>query len=285
VEEGPFDCGPVRLNVARSGPPSAPPVVLLHGVTRRWQDYLAIWPWLAGRWSVHAIDFRGHGGSGRTPGAYRVVDYVPDVVAYLRDALDGPAVLLGHSLGGMVAAAASAAVPACVRAVVLEDPTFDMTGVRIGETGFPDLFRAFRAHAGSDRPVGEIARELAEARVSVPGANRSVRLGEVRDAASLRFSAACLKRLDPDVLTTPLEGRWLDGLDVAGTLRRVACPALLLRGEFALGGALPDDYAAELAAMVRDCVQLKMPDVGHNIHGTAAGAMMTHVLNFLGSIE
>src|SRR5437762_336652 len=69
LKEQGFDSGLVRLNVA-SGPDSGPPAVLLHGVARRWQDFLPILPALTLRWHVHAIDFRGHGRSGRAAGAY-----------------------------------------------------------------------------------------------------------------------------------------------------------------------------------------------------------------------
>src|SRR5688500_19229143 len=108
----------VHLNVA-TGPASGPPLVLLHGVTREWQDYVSLLPALTLRWQVHALDFRGHGKSGRTPGAYRVADYVADAAALLRD-LDEPAVVYGHSLGAMVVAAVAGAEPKRGRAVVME---------------------------------------------------------------------------------------------------------------------------------------------------------------------
>jgi pimeloyl-ACP methyl ester carboxylesterase len=280
-----FAAGPVILNIA-VGPPSGAPLLLLHGVTRRWQDFQPILPALAFEHRVAAFDLRGHGRSGRTLGAYRVADYAGDVVAYLRArADDGPAVVLGHSLGAMVAAAVAAEAPALVRAVVLEDPTFEMTGRRREETSFPDLFRAFRRHAGSTRPVAEIAAELAEAPIRVPGRPRPARLGELRDAVGLRASAACLKRLDPDVLAAPLEGRWLDGYDVPATLARVGCPTLLVRGDFAAGGALPEDYAAELVAAIRDLADVRLPGVGHNVHGTQPEGFTRLVLGFLGSLD
>jgi pimeloyl-ACP methyl ester carboxylesterase len=283
VRERPFATGNVTLNVA-VGPPNGPPVLLLHGVTRRWQDWRVLLPSLTFDFQAHALDFRGHGRSGRAPGSYRVVDYVPDVLAYLRQAIELPAVVVGHSLGGMVAAAVAAELPGRVRALVLEDPTFAMTGDRIGETSFPDLFRAFLPHAGSARPVAEIAAELAEAPIHQPDRPVPARLGEVRDAVNLRTSAAGLKHLDPDVLTAPLAGRWLDGYDVPATLARVACPTLFLQGDFAAGGALPDEYAAELAAALRDVALVKLPGIGHNIHGTQPGAMLNLMLPFLDSL-
>ncbi len=274
----------VGLHLA-SSPEGGPPVLLLHGVTRRWQDWLTVLPSLAPRWQALALDLRGHGRSDRTPGAYRIADYVPDVVDFLRRGLVEPAIVIGHSLGGNVAAAVAAEAPERVRALVLEDPPLEMAGRRIAETGLMELFPHFLRHAGSDRPVDEIAGELAEARVRAPGHGGPVRLGDVRDPVSLRSSASGLKRLDPAVLEPPLAGRWLDGSDVAGDLGRIRCPTLLLQADGRFGGLLPDPHAAEMAALIRHRVHIKLTGVGHNIHSTATEAMMRLVLPFLGSIE
>ena len=142
-----------------------------------------------------------------------------------------------------------------------------MAGPRIAETGLLELFPHFLRHAGSDRPVDEIAADLAEARVPGPGGAVPVRLGDVRDLVSLRVSASGLKRLDPDVLEPPLAGRWLDGYDVADAPRRAsAARPCCSRPTAVFGGLLPDDHAAEMAALIADCVHIKLPGIGHNIH-------------------
>ncbi len=272
----------IHFASARDG---GPPVLLLHGVTRRWQDWLTVLPGLAPRWQAFALDLRGHGKSDRTPGAYRIADYVPDVVDFLRRGLDEPAVVIGHSLGANVAAAAAAEAPERVRALVLEDPPLEMAGPRIAETGLLELFPVFLRHAGSERPVDEIAADLAEARVKSWGHTVPVRLGDVRDPVSLRASASGLKRLDPGVLEPPLAGRWLDGSDVANLLGRIRCPTLLLQADGLFGGLLPDAHAAEMAARLAHCIHIKLTGIGHGIHSTATEAMMRLVLPFLGSIE
>jgi pimeloyl-ACP methyl ester carboxylesterase len=264
---------------------AGPDLLLLHGVGRRWQDWLTVVPALAMRWNVWALDLRGHGHSARTPGAYRVIDYVEDVARFVTEHLERPAILVGHSLGSMVAAAVAARVPERILGVVLEDPTFEMTASRLGETSFPDVWRAFQAEAGSSDDPGTIARRLSVAPIGVPGQPGPVPLGRLRDAVSLRFSAWCLQALDPEALVTPLAGRWLDGYDVAATLNAVGCPTLLLQGEFALGGALPDAYAQELAGAIPDVTPLKLADVGHNIHGTQPEAFLRVVVPFLATLE
>ena len=276
-----FHTGAVALAFAE-GPAAGPPLVLLHGFARRWQDFGPILTAITPHWHAFALDLRGHGASGRTPGAYRVVDYVGDVAAFLDRQVARPAVLLGHSLGGMVAAAVAAERPGLVGAVILEDPPFAMMGRRIAETSYFGLFRAYGELLGATASEDELAAGLAEVRLDAPG-SRTVRLGDVRDAAALRFLASCLRQLDPEALEPILAGRWLDGFDVEATLRRVACPALFLQADFAAGGALPDDYAAGLAALLPRGRLYRFDDVGHQIHATVPEAMMTVAWDFLES--
>jgi pimeloyl-ACP methyl ester carboxylesterase len=94
-----------------------PPLILVHGAANSarvwgfWQDEL-------GRrgWSSHAIDLRGHGTSAAVDlSATRMADYADDVIAFART-LRQPPVLIGWSMGGLVAmmAAAACSARACV---------------------------------------------------------------------------------------------------------------------------------------------------------------------------
>src|SRR5215470_5049726 len=105
------EIGRLRLNYAE-GPAHGPPLVVLHGGAGRWQYSERFLELLADRWHVFAPDFRGHGKSGRVPGAYRLDDYVADTEAFLRQVVRAPAVVFGHSLGGEVALKTTATSPA-----------------------------------------------------------------------------------------------------------------------------------------------------------------------------
>jgi pimeloyl-ACP methyl ester carboxylesterase len=94
-----------------------PPLILVHGAANSarvwtfWQDELA-----RHGWSSHAIDLRGHGASGAADlSATRMADYAADVVSLARTLRRAP-VLLGWSMGGLVAmmAATACEAPACV---------------------------------------------------------------------------------------------------------------------------------------------------------------------------
>ncbi len=272
----------VLLRVRVGGAAGDAPIVLFHGVTRSGIDWLPLFGELQCVGRVHAVDQRGHGGASKGLGAYRLTDYIHDACGYV-ESLDAPALVIGHSLGAMVAAGVASERPECVRGVVLEDPTYEMTGRRMGETFFVELFQAFLPHAGSERSAAEIARALAAVMIGAPGGPR-LPLGTTRDAASLRYHATSLKALDPDVLKEILEGRLLEGYDVEAALRGIACPTLFLHGDFAAGGALPEEYAESLARLIPDVCRVRLARVGHNIHGMAREAMLRPLLAFIGSL-
>jgi pimeloyl-ACP methyl ester carboxylesterase len=277
-----FACGGLSLHGA-VGPESGLPLVMLHGVTRCWQDFLPVAGALSMRWRLFGIDQRGHGLSDRAPGNYLVTDYVGDAAHWLTHWLAAPAVLYGHSLGAMVAAAVAAEVPSLVRAVVLEDPPLESMGARIHEHGRDAFFASMQQAVTPGISVSQLASKLGDLPVVSPGNGRRERLRDVRDATSIRFSARCLLQSDPDVLTPVAAGRWLDGYDEEAVFSRIECPTLLLQGNPALGGLLTDDDAARLESMIPDVARVTMQRSGHLIHWSQTEETARLLIGFLES--
>ena len=167
------------------GPEAGPPLLFLHGVIRRWQDFLPLVPALATRWQLFGLDFRGHGGSDARAGHYCVADYVEDAVAAL-NRMPEPAVIYGHSLGALVAAAVAAAEPERVRAVVLEDPPSADLLRNIHQTPFHAQFTGMKALAGRKHAVAQTARDLAEIQLPAIRQDHSPRRRARRRIAPLR---------------------------------------------------------------------------------------------------
>ena len=113
--------GPVHV-ADYGGPDGAPLLVAVHGLGGSHLNWAAVAPYLCDRYRLVAVDLVGHG---RTPVAGRVAD-VAGHVALLEGALaqlsDRPVILVGNSLGGLVAALCAAAVPERVAGLVLVDP-------------------------------------------------------------------------------------------------------------------------------------------------------------------
>ena len=259
-----FDTGEVVLNYVESAH-SRPPIVMLHGMTMRWQYYLPALPALSARWHTFALDQRGHGKSGRVVGGYGWEAFTRDCVAFLRAQATEPAVLMGHSLGGNVAVAVAAQAPELVRALVLEDP-------------------GLLGHRGADRWIP--FRNMAASGLSLNGiADRLAALNPGRDIVWCRRRASYLRMLDPDVVTAHIDGQLFEGFDAEKLLPAVTCPVLLLRADPAHGGAIPDTDQAKVLALLKDAALVDFQGVGHPILGTDPGAVVQKVSDFLESLD
>ena len=257
------------------------PLLLLHGVSRRRATFSPLLPWLLPRFRVHAYDHRGHGASGRGAG-YAVRDYAADGVRVV-DAIGRP-VLYGHSLGALVAILVAAARPDSVAGIVLEDPPGPSFLSAIDRGPYAAVFSLYRAHAGSSLSVADLARVLGAA--PIPGAPGmpATTFGATRDPANVRFTASCLKDLDPATMDPLLANAWLEGIDWEATLRRVSCPVLILRADPAHGGMLPEGDFRTLRESLADATPIDLPGIGHNAIGQQPDLLPRLVIPFLESL-
>jgi pimeloyl-ACP methyl ester carboxylesterase len=109
----------VTLEYAEHGLASGMPVVFLHGVTDSWRSFEPLFARLPPTIRALALTQRGHGRSSKPAGGYTYTHFSEDVRAFL-DALHLPeAVIVGHSMGGMVAQRFAVDHPARVAGLVL----------------------------------------------------------------------------------------------------------------------------------------------------------------------
>ncbi|MEZ6059776.1 MAG: alpha/beta hydrolase [Planctomycetaceae bacterium] len=279
--------GDVALSTA-STPATAssePTLLMLHGVTRRWQTFLPVTAALAQRCRLMLVDLRGHGESDRATGGYRVVNYVDDICELIHACIPGPLMIYGHSLGAMTAAGVAARLGEHVSALVMEDPPLQTMGTRIGETSLLSYFTQVGKFAGSRLPVDVMARELADTTYQDPATGTSLRIGDTRDAAQLRFAASSLKRLDPAVLEPILTSTWLEGFSVDDVFQALKCPALILHADEAAGGMLTRADAEYVLALNDRVLRVAFPGAPHGIHWTATQPLLNVVLPFLESVR
>jgi len=111
--------GDVDIAYRETGRPDGTPVVLLHAMAGRGDTWRRLAAGLGDR-RVIMPDLRGHGRSSRAA-AYPLAGF-RDVIVGLLDELGlGRVDLVGHALGGRVAAMIALASPARIRRLVLED--------------------------------------------------------------------------------------------------------------------------------------------------------------------
>jgi pimeloyl-ACP methyl ester carboxylesterase len=122
-------------------------VMFLHGWTCDSHDWSWQLPVFQSKYRVVAVDLRGHGRSEVMPsGAYTPVDYVADIEALISTRYPGQKfILVGHSMGGQIAARLAAKRPDLISAAVSVD----------GSLGFDDAAAKVFGKTAHDLNVGD----------------------------------------------------------------------------------------------------------------------------------
>ncbi|MGR4882624.1 alpha/beta fold hydrolase [Streptomyces sp. LARHCF249] len=242
-----------RLAYTDFGGPGAP-LLALHGHFQDGSSFGDLAREVGPRWRVIALDQRGHGESDRAE-AYTREGYVADAAAVLEHLGLGPAVVVGHSLGGVNAYQLAARRPDLVRAVVVED---------VGAVVDDDLSyarewpRRAATAAGFLAGVGSAAPYLA---------------GALREYAD-GWGTACVVE---DVVESQ---RRLNG-DHWGDWLAVRRPTLLVRGD--RSGVLSGEHAREMTVR-RAGVRLVELPAGHCVRLGDAVGFYTAVRGFLARV-
>lgn len=221
---------------------SEPPLLLVHGFTDTSRSFSLLAPRLAGRRLVMP-DLRGHGGSQAGEGC-GVADFAKDMAGLIRRLrLDRP-VVVGHSLGGMVAMHLAARHPELIGGLVLLATT-----LRPGMTPDHPLVAGIAALRDPISPADPFYDWWHQCGPSVPRAF----LAELAKEASA-MPAARWRAVLEEIRRT----------DLTATVRAVRVRALIMAGasdplfdqahQQALAGAL----AGSRLVWARDC--------GHNPH-------------------
>jgi pimeloyl-ACP methyl ester carboxylesterase len=287
LREKTFDTGVVKINYAE-GPPSGPCLLLLHGFTGRWQGFLPLLPVVSLKWHVYAPDHRGHGKSGHVASRYGIDDYMADIEAFVRDVVEAPAVVFGHSLGALFALVLAGRQPERVRGLIIGDMALSPKTWAAMPTN-QEFYVCLRDLASKKASIAELTRLLAE--LTVPRTDPPVSYKDAPDVLSveLREWAKSVSQLDPDVVALHAQGQ-LHGLmqafDFEAMLRRVSCPTLLLQADPSQGGIMTDHDVEYAMSLVAEAYHVQIKGAGHDL-GMATcelGPLMRALLNFLESL-
>jgi N-formylmaleamate deformylase len=139
ARSGHVDAAGVNLHVL-AYPGSGVDVLVLPGITSPAITWEFVARELMSEATVYVLDLRGRGLSDVPEWGYTLPDYAADVTAVVRElGLERP-VLLGHSLGARIAAAAAASHPGLTRGLILIDPPLSGPG----RDPYPTTLEAFQ---------------------------------------------------------------------------------------------------------------------------------------------
>ncbi len=109
----------VKLQFVEKGNAKGIPVILLHGFTDSWRSFETTLPYLPENLHVFALSQRGHGDSERPKSNYHPKDFAADVAAFIKQKNLGSAVIVVHSLGGVIAQQFAVDYPQFLKALVI----------------------------------------------------------------------------------------------------------------------------------------------------------------------
>lgn len=272
----------VPHHVTRWGPESGAPLVFLHGWADTSDTFQFVVDALARDYPIVAPDWRGFGRSAWNHGTYWFPDYFADLEALLdRYVPDGPATLVGHSMGGNIAGLYGGIRPERVaRLVNLEgfglpraqsDQAPDRYAKWLEQLKAPPQFGTFPS-------LEQFARVLARKNPRLPP-DRA--LFVARTWATVLPDGRCTVNADPaHKLVNPVLYR---REEAEACWRRCVAPTLLVlggRSEFrpGLGTDGTDDYFRGLYPNLR--IET-LPEAGHMMHHEEPAAVAALLDAFL----
>ena len=268
----------IELHVADDGDQSAPPILLLHGITSFGGTWDWIVPTLVERFRVLRLDFRGHGASDRAPGEYSPQGYLSDAVAAIEQAAGQPCVVMGHSLGGATAAALVQRHPDLVVAAVMEDPPLGRAGAPgpsdvadgapvLEGNSLLESFRTIRESAPRLQASGITVEVLAGLLATAPTPTGGT-FGELLHPDALAAMAGSLLTVDTSVLDPVLTGTIASFVEADAPFQ---VPSLIVCADPSKPDAVADPSVAQHFVEISPTTEfVVMSGAGHLIHDEKA---------------
>ncbi len=242
------------VHYLRWGPAGRPGLVLVHGGAAHAHWWAHVAPRLMGddEYTVAAVDLSGHGDSGRRE-EYELDHWCAEVLAVADDAgIDGPPVIIGHSMGGFVSIATGARHSDRVAGIVVIDSPVryldpEEEAARRG-TDFGDP----KVYPDIDTAVSRFRTVPAQAHYE-PYVMDYVARHSLRDAGD---DGSVTWKFDPRVFG---RRRSNGAVDLLGD---VACRVALLRAQYGL--VTPDIGAFMYEKLGRVAPVIELPQAGHH---------------------
>lgn len=275
----------IRMHALDWGAAPGATIVFLHGGGLNGHTWDVVCDLLRDEYRCLALDLRGHGESDWAPdGDYQIQTHFRDIGRVIESLAPGPLVLVGMSLGGLVALGVAA------------DPNVGARGLVIIDTG-PDGSRTpgrKRLHAFMGGP-DEYASidELID---------RAISFNPRRSRERLRRSLANnLRQTERGTWTWKYDPRFRRPFDenevgaeevvrrfaerrdlLLAAAARVTCPVLVVRG--GQSDMFLDEDAARTAAAFRDGRWVRIDGASHTVQSDRPGELVAALREFLKSL-
>lgn len=250
-----------------AGPIDRPLVVFLHGMTMNHHMFDLQVESLAAQYRVLVPDLRGHGRSQPLGAGFTIDLLLDDLLAILDQVSAGPAALIGHSMGGMLAQELLFRRPERVSALAAY-------GIPCSTLPVPRLL-ALR------KPIAPLARQILRL---LPYKSFLPRLAlKMAERPEVQAQALAMMRQVPadtfrKIVTALPDGRHGE------PGYRIPCPLLILRGEHDPYGGGPQAVVA-WAGRDRHAQVVEIANAGHNANQDNPDEFNQVLLGFLEKVE
>jgi pimeloyl-ACP methyl ester carboxylesterase len=236
-----------------------PPMVFIHGWCCDHTHFAPQIEHFSRGHRVLAVDLRGHGASDKPECNYTIAQFADDVAAVCQEADVTGAVVVGHSMGGVITLTLAARHPELVKGAVLVDaPVFLPEAIRAELPGFIEALGtpAYR----------EAARGFIEAMLFLPSSDPDMR------ARITEGMVAAPQHVMSSAFTNIIA-------DYSATAAQVRCPVLSIDAALLL-----NDMERFQAAMPGLQVE-RLADAGHFCQLEAAGQVNAAIERFMELLE
>ena len=230
----------LRLNAELTGPANGPVLVLLHALGTNLSLFDPLLPLLPKGLRILRMDLRGHGQSDAPPAPYAMGALIRDTERVMDHFALRDAVVLGVSLGGMVAQGLAVKRLDLVRALVLSNTAAKIGSAEMWQTRIAEV----RASGLADYAPGAMGRMFGRNWQTEPAMPR---IREMLEATNPEGWIGC--------------AHGLAGTDFYTTTAMLTLPTLVIAG--ANDGTTPPDLVRETAELIRGHRFALMRGAGH----------------------
>jgi non-heme chloroperoxidase len=254
----------VSLEFVHQGKGTGDPVVCLHGITDSWRSFESVLAELPPDIEAFAVSQRGHGDSDRPDSGYEIGQFARDVAAFMRSLEIERAVIVGHSMGAIVAQRFALDFPEMVSGLVL-------IGSMSNLAGNADVQRFYEE---AIRPIGdeidpELAREFQESTLAQP-----------IDPIMLDMVIAESLKVPARVWKAAFQG--LKDVNFIPELAKIEAPVLILWGD--LDNFVKRTEQEIVAATLSTSKLVVLPGHGHAVHWESPELIAREIETFVADL-
>lgn len=268
----------LRIHYLDWGNPSAPTLIMLHGLRSYAHGWDGVARDFADRYHILALDQRGRGESDWDPQASYYTDtYVSDLEQLVQQLGLDRFILVGHSMGGANTLVYSSRHPEQVIAAIVEDmgPS--------GDTPSSGAERISKEIEATPREFSSWAEAEAFWHGQRPSISQEAMQTRLANTLKERSDGRIVWKYDLDGIARARGGADAPRVDLWPHVRALQCPTLVLRGE--LSDILSRETAEAMVQVNPKVRWVEIPGATHFVHEDNLPAYNREVARFLDEIS